>query len=390
MRDVSVRRAALTTAAVFAVAGASFGSFVGRIPDVQARLRLSDGRLGLTLLALTAGAFVGIRAMPPLVRHAGLRRTVAGSAVLMPLTLGADAAALQARSEGAMVVALAATGLVAGALDGAMNVHAVAVETRRGRPIMSRMHACYSVGALAGSGVAGLLAAQGVHATTAYRASSVVITVGALAAAPGLLPDGAAPIASGASASRGSRRLSPTVLLLSAMMLVCFMTEGATADWSAVLLHRERHAGTALATTGYVAFNVAMTVFRLLGDHATGHFGRRAIVRWGGALAATSLTTAALVPLAGIAAVAFGVLGAGLATLVPVMFSAAGERGEKALADVGSAGYVGLMAGPPVIGGLAEVLGLPWALVVPAALVAAVALVAPRALPTSVPPHEQL
>ncbi|HVX09147.1 MFS transporter [Humibacter sp.] len=383
MRDVSIRRAALSTAAAFAVAGASFGSFAGRIPDVQARLRLTDGRLGLTLLALTAGAFLGIRAMPPSVGAMGLRRTIAWSVVLTPLALGADAAALQARSESAMVVALAATGFVFGALDGAMNVHAVVVETRRGKPIMSRMHACYSVGALAGSGVAGLLAAQGVPATTAFRATSVVIVVGALVAATGLLPDATLPPPPPHPAGRRVRRLSPTVLLLGAMMLVCFMTEGATADWSAVLLHRERHASAGVATTGYVAFNVAMTTFRLLGDHATGRFGRVAIVRWGGALAATSLAVAALVPSAAVAAVAFGVLGIGLATLVPVMFSAAGERGENALADVGSAGYIGLMAGPPVIGGLAELLGLSWALVVPAACVAGVAISALAVLATS-------
>jgi MFS family permease len=318
--------------------------------------------------------------MPLLVRVAGLRRTVGGSAIAVPLLLGADAAALQARSVGAMVVALTATGIGFGALDGAMNVHAVAVEARRGRPIMSRMHACYSVGALVGSSVAGVLASEGVAATTAYRWCSFVVTLAALAALSGLLPDRPSPAPGAQAQERPARRLSATVLLLGAMMLVCFMTEGATADWSAVLLHRERHASTAVATSGYIAFNLAMTLFRLLGDHATDRWGRVAIMRGGGTLAAVSLAAAALVPSATAAAVAFGALGSGLAVLVPVLFSAAGERGEKALADVGSAGYVGLMAGPPVIGGLAELLSLPWALVVPAALVAVVAVVAPRAI----------
>ncbi|HVU73726.1 MAG TPA: MFS transporter [Mycobacteriales bacterium] len=385
-----LRRAAIAGGLVFAVSGGTFGVWVGRIPEVQRRLDLSDGALGLTLLALTAAAFVGIRAMPAVVARLGLRATVRASVIAFPATLFAAAVAVAGRSETGLVLALVAFGVTAGLLDGAMNVHGNAVEQRAGRSVINGLHALFSIGALGGSAGVALLATQDVSAPASFGWGAVALIALGFASWPDLLADG---VAETPHHERRTNRPKRLVALLAAMCFVGFMTEGATADWSGVLLHRDRHASTALAPLGYVAFNVTMSIGRFAGDHATDRWGRAGVVRTGALLAAASLAVAALLPYPVPAALAFGVLGAGLSIIVPLMFGAAGDIDGDAhgasVADVGSAGYVGIMVGPPLIGGLSELLGLSWALVVPAVLLAGVALVAPRAVP-SVPVQQQV
>ena len=265
-----------------------------------------------------------------------------------------------------------------------MNVHGNAVEQQAGSSVINRLHGMFSVGALVGSGGVALLAVAHVAAPAALSIGGIALLAVGLGSWRGLLADVVPDTEHPAPRPERPRRL---VLLLAAMCFVGFMTEGATADWSGVLLHRDRGASTALAALGYIAFNVTMSLGRLAGDHTTDRFGRAIVVRVGAAVAATALTVAALLPHAFVAALAFGVVGAGLSIVVPLMFGAAGDIDGDAhgasVADVGSAGYVGIMIGPPVIGGLSELLGLSWALVVPAALLVGVALVAPRAMPTA-------
>jgi MFS family permease len=176
---------------------------------------------------------------------------------------------------------------------------------------------------------------------------------------------------------RPPRRL----LALGGLAFACLIIEGASADWSGVYLRDELGTTAAVAALGFTAFSVTMTLGRLFGDRLVDRFGPQAVVRAGGALAALGfgLGLAVAQPVAGI--VGFACLGAGMSGVVPIVFRASGRVPGMAagigLAAVSSTGYLGFLVGPPTIGGVAELTGLPTALVLLVLLAATVALLAP-------------
>ena len=246
-----------------------------------------------------------------------------------------------------LVVACLALGFANGMLDVAMNVQGVAVERRIGRPILSRLHALFSLGMLAAGALSVAIATLGAQAAL-VGVAGVALVVTAVAA-PGL-QGGDAHV--GPAFARPSRALAT----LSAVAFAALLCEGAVADWSAVHLHDTLGTTKPNAALGLTAFALAMTVARLLGDRLSPPPGLA------GAVAATGLLTAALAPTPLIAITGFATAGIGLATLFPVVIRKAGDGAS--IAAVSTAGYVGLVAGPPLVGALAEATDLRTALAV--------------------------
>ena len=264
-----------------------------------------------------------------------------------------------------------------GSLDVTMNAHGVAVEKRYDRAILASFHAAFSIGGLAG-GVIGALAAA---ADVDVRVQLAVVA--AIAAAIGLTWSrrflGADEDAVGRVEPvfvRPPRRL----LALGLLAFACLLIEGASADWSAVYLRDDLGTTAAVAAIGFTAFSVTMTLGRVFGDRLVDRFGPEAVVRLGGTVAAVgfglALVASAPVP----AIIGFACLGAGMSGVVPIVFRASGQvpgmTAGVGLAAVSSTGYLGFLIGPPTIGGLAELFGLPVALGVLVLLAAAVALLA--------------
>jgi MFS family permease len=362
-------------AAIFLLNGFVFGSWASRIPAVRDHVGLSDGELGL---ALACGAIGSIVAMP----FAGARAARIGSrratrVAFALLCLGAGVVAL-APSLLVLCALLFVMGAAMGSCDVTMNAHGVAVERRYGRAILAGFHAAFSVGGLAGGALGALAAAAGldvrVHlALIAAFSAAIGLTwsqrfLGADADAVGR----AEPIF-----VRPPRRL----LALGGLAFACLIIEGASADWSAVYLRDELGTTAAIAALGFTAFSVTMTLGRLFGDRLVDRFGPQAVVRFGGALAAVGfgLGLAVAQPVAAI--IGFACLGAGMSGVVPIIFRASGHVPGMAagvgLAAASSMGYLGFLVGPPTIGGLAELTGLPTALILLVALAGTVALLAP-------------
>jgi MFS family permease len=178
---------------------------------------------------------------------------------------------------------------------------------------------------------------------------------------------------------RPPRALLPLGILAFAGLLV----EGAAGDWSAVYLRDELGASAGTAALGFTAFSVTMVAGRLAGDRLVQRFGPAAVVRAGGAVAAGGFAIALLVAHPAAAFAGLACLGAGLSALVPIVFRAGaampGIAPGLALAAVSTTGYLGFMAGPPLIGALAELSGLPTALWLLVALGAAVIALSPAA-----------
>jgi predicted MFS family arabinose efflux permease len=383
-------RARIALVVVFAVNGAVLATFAARIPAVQQLSGLSAAQLGAVLLAPAAGALCAFELAGRVAARWGSGATTAVCAVVFPLLL--PLVALAAADPAVLGVALFAFGAGNGALDVSMNAAGIRVERALGRPVLSGMHAAYSAGALAGSAAGGAAAAAGLGLRTHALLAAGVALACALAATR-WLPRGAADRAPDPSsgpadlgaAPRVRRRVLPTpVLLLGVVGFAALLAEGAAGDWSALYLRTEAGAGPGTAAAAYAAFSAAMLVGRVLGDRLRARVP--AVRLLAGSAGVAALGLAAGLAVGGVAAgvVGFAVLGAGLAVIVPVVFAAGGtlppERtgmpAARALGRVNTLSYLGLLAGPPIVGAVAGAVGLRAALVVPVVLAAAIAVLA--------------
>jgi Major Facilitator Superfamily len=275
---------------------------------------------------------------------------------LLPLTTFASSA-------WQLFAILAGWGAGIGITDVAMNTEAAAVQEHLGRTTMSTFHAAYSAGGLAGAGAGAVAAAAGLSARANFALAAVVImTVGA-ACAQVFASTPAAGLEHHGPRSRWPS-WSWTLACLAFVAFGSFLAEGAASDWSAVYLHSSLGASPGLAAVGYAVFSVTMLGGRLAGDRLTDWAGPARLLRASAGLAGASFLAALLIGRVGAGLAGFAVLGAGLAVVVPVVFTAASRLGLPGpnLALVTSTGYTGMLVGPAVIGGLAEVVGLPGAL----------------------------
>lgn len=388
----------LCTFAFFFLAGFVFGMWVVHIPIIERRAGLSHATLGWLLLLLALAALAGMRLCGPLVDRFGSRTivTIAGLAA----SLGVIGPGL---ASGA--VALAATlipfGFANGALDVAINAHAVAVERRYGRPIMSAFHAVWSVGGVAASlvGAAAIRSGLGTLATLlATCAAGLGITV---AANMGLLrhtgtprspveagpPDGRAHgLARGlARAAARRRRIGGGIRALGLLAFLLMLAEGVANDWATVDLRDVLGARPAAAALGYGTFAAAMTTGRLCADRIAARLGPVFVLRRGAMVAAAGLTAAALAPWLPLALLGWAVFGIGLSGGVPQVFTAAGNAQPQAaganLSWVAGTGYFGLLTGPAAIGAATRAVPLNVALLLPVVCCLAAAGYAGRAAP---------
>lgn len=358
------KRARWGAIAAFFVAGVVLATWAPYIPSVQVRLGLSDGDLGAVLASMALGALGAVFFIRPLIGRFGSRRVSAVSGVLFSLILPGP---VFAPSYVLLAVALFAFGAALASLDVAMNAQAVLVEKGLGRPLMSSFHGLFSLGGLAGATLAGVGLESGFsgdfHVFGVAAAMALLCWMGA-----SRLLD--TPSASAAPGRAFALPRGP-LALLSLLGFVMFVGEGALVDWTTVYLANELLAGPGVASAGFAAFSGMMALGRFLGDWFTASMG----AAWAGALSAllagAGLGGALAVnqPLTSVAC--FGLSGLGFANLVPILFSAAGraepENPEHGIAGVAGVGYFGLVAGPALIGFVAEVIGLRGALMMVAA-----------------------
>ncbi len=378
-------RARLAVGAVFFANGAGMASWVPHVPAVQMGLGLRPSVLGLALLAMAVGALLGIPLSGYCTARWGSRTVVRLTALAFFVALPLP---LMAPGLGALVAALFLLGASNGALDVSMNTQAVAVEHHWPRPILSSFHGLWSLGGLAGAGVASLALHAGLSPQAHVAAAALMLGAAALVACRGLLPR-----ADGEQDATHFARPTRALALLGTIAFFGLLTEGAVGDWSAVYLRSALGADAATAALGFAAFSGTMAAGRFAGDHLVARVGDAALVRAATGLGALAFGAALIVgrPVAVIAGCA--ALGLGLANLVPIVFRAAsrvpGVPPSHGIAAVGTAGYAGFLAGPPVIGFVAEAVtigGALWILVVALGWIA-VAATRLRRAGSGVPPR---
>lgn len=361
----------------FLIHGLVVSTWVSRIPAVKSSLGLSDGALGLALLGTAIGSLVAIPACGWLVGKAGSRSACIWTSIGFCLALPLPAFAIGAKT---LFAALLIFGAMAGANDVAMNAQAVSVEKFLGARTMSRFHAMFSVGGIAGAAAGGLIASWGIEPRRHFLVASLLFLLISTVTAPFLME------------ARTERKEAPSRIRFSAfpaaLIALCaigfciFLSEGAIADWTAVYLRQILHASPGTAAAGYAVFSAAMAVFRLSGDAITNRLGPVWTIRGGGILAAAGLATSLVAHSAVWALPGFALAGAGFSSIIPLVFAAGGRAsaaGEGVgVAAVSGLGYLGFLAGPPAIGGIAQITSLRFGLLVVVGLSTAAALLVSR------------
>lgn len=361
-----LKRARLGVTLAFVVNGFTAGTFVARIPDIKEILAISDGVLGLSLLFVSIGVFVGLGPAGRNSARYGSRPVILwgtlGIVISLPIVGWLP-------SLGFAWFGLFIFGFALATQDVAMNAHAVVIEQRAGRRLMSTFHAMFSVGTLFGGILGGIFSQlsvtplnQGYFLALLYLLVLIFIRSLILPASVDQHP---------VTKNKGER--SPVIFWIFGVFgLFAALSEGAAGDWGGVLARDAFAATPFVSTLPYIVYTLAMVIGRLSGDFLAHKFGASKVIAAGGILSSVSLTLGLIV--GGIPAlmISWFLLGIGLSVVIPLMFSAAGTLANtkyqgiisppQAIARVSGVSYFGFVIGPPVIGFLAELFELRWAL----------------------------
>ncbi|NUT98626.1 MAG: MFS transporter [Saccharothrix sp.] len=335
------------------------------MPALAAQVGATEGTLGLALL----GASIGLALTAPFAARAcarlGARKLVIGGVAVTVLGVPALTLADTPLHLGLILFVLGASGAT---LDVGMNVAAVAVTRALDRPLMPQFHAGFSIGGLLGSLGAAAAAGAG-WGLTRHLITAAVIGAIAMAVLIRYVP-GATGETAETSADRRPVLRRPVLWLLAGITLFSAIAEGAASDWSALFFVQERHISEAAAAAAYAGFSVAMAIARLGGEPAQRRLGPYRLLAGGAIVAATGLALAVTVPLPAVGYAGFALVGLGLAFCFPVVMDLAGDAGKRAdgtggereIGLVTTVAYTGFLAGPPLVGGIAQASDLSVAL----------------------------
>lgn len=378
------RRGQSATAALFFSLGFQYATWASRLPAIKSHLDLTAAEVGLLLMATGIGAVATFPVVAVLMRRLGSRRLALGSALGLALLLLAMSAL---PDYPVALLVMLCDGALVGGLNVAMNAQGAALEAVHERNAMARLHAVFSGGSLAAA-----LLASGMNALTSTLIVHFAVAAGLILLLLGFARGGLL------SEDRQSREKkekgrgrwtlpSRLTLWLGAAMVFGTVTEGAMNDWSALYMKDVAKASAELAPMGIAVVSVMMVLARVFADSWRSRWGDGRIVRVGSALAAVGLALALLSGGAVPALLGFACVGLGIASVTPCVYVAAAKNGSDALTVVATMGTTGLLAGPPVVGFIANASGLVWALGAVAAAAMLVSLCGTRIRWTPVEPE---
>ncbi len=361
-------------ALVFAVHGAVSGSLITCIPWFQQHFHLSPATLGLLLLCQPVGAFLAMPMAGRIAHRLGGRTATRLLILLWCAWLPVPALA---PAPGWLFAAFLVYGMVAGTSDVLMNAHGVALERRLGRSIIAGLHGRWSIGSLAAGGVGILASGYGMGARDHLLAVTALLLVPAVVAGRALAPD--EPVDADAPAPRRFALPNRAILAIGLVGFCGTFAEGATSDWAAVYTSKVASAGPSTATAAYTVFMLCMAATRLVGDRVVGRIGAVAVVRGGGATAAGGAVLVVLARTPWLCIAGFALVALGIAVIVPLVFSAAGNSGGAAgegVAGVATITYLSGLIAPAAMGWVAGALSYPAAFAMVALAAAAMAALA--------------
>jgi MFS family permease len=375
----------------YGASGLAFASWVSRLPAIRDTLDLSPGTIGAILLCMTLGSFASVSASGLIVLRLGSKRTIrTGSIMVGAGLLAAGFGTTVLASPVATAFGLAIIGLGTGSWNTASNVEGAAVERAVGRHIMPRLHGAFSLGTVAGAGLGAAAAALAMPVFWHLAAAGAVVSVSVATAASWFraditpLPDersyspdnfedpstGPIPVipapGPGEAPLDNKRKIAQAwrdrrTLLLGVLVLGLALAEGAAGDWVALALADGHGQSDAAGAAGYGLFVTFMTIGRFAGTLLLDRFGRVPVMRWCAAMAVLGLGIFVFAPVPWLAYAGLALWGLGASLGFPVGMSAAADDPAMAAARVSvvsTIGYAAFLCGPPLLGLLAEHVGI--------------------------------
>jgi len=374
---VNLRQASYALRSQFFICGVLFATWGVHVPTVKAHYGLDERELAGAMLAAGIGSLAALSQAGRAVAKLGPRGV---SLLTGPACCVAVALLIQSSHVAVLFALMGAFGALISLLDVAVNAEASEIERQTGAHVMSGFHGMFSLGGMFGAGLGSAANALGFtpqqHLLMAAGIGLPMLVVGAFF----MLPVESQP----EETHRGSRIPRGALLLIGVLAALGLVTEGAMYDWSVLYMKQERASDTATAALAYAAFSAAMAGGRFCGDWVRARWSPITVMRWSGALAAVGMALVLALPWPMASLLTFAIVGLGLANVVPVLFSAASKLPAvppaHAIAAVSSVGWLGMMAGPPMIGFIAQASSLTAGLIVVVVFAAVMALAARHAL----------
>lgn len=364
----TLNQSRMAVLAMFFVNGALLFNWTARIPQIKNNLELSDEVLGRVLVGIAVGVLFALPLAGGLIARYSSRSVTIGAGICMIVAFPLLALA---HSPILLWFALFIFGATTSTMDMGMNAQAVEIERRKGRPVMSSFHAAFSLGGFFGALMTSQLTALGFDPLPHFLFASGVFLIVILYFMRHLVT-----VEGEVGAGGTVFRLPQRALWALGVIAFCSaIGEGAMADWSGVYLSDVVGTVGSVAALGAASFSMMMTAGRLTGDWLAEKYSPVTIVRAGGVIGASGLLLGLAFPSTITALIGFGAVGAGLSTVIPLAFSAAGNMpglgSGTGISGVATIGYSGFLAGPPVIGLIAEYTSLRVALLVVVVLISA-------------------
>ncbi len=369
-------RARVAISIIFLLNGLTLSAWVSRIPAIVEKLDMTTGSAGTVMMGMAVGALSSFPVAGKLIDSTGSARA---TLLFGTLFFSALPVLAVAPNPAVLMVALVLFGFGNGGLDLAMNAQGIEIEARAGRSIINSLHGFFSLGGLIGAMIGAFMAWRHIEPLGHFGMVAVLNLVLLVAVGRSMVPD----VTSTRSDEPAPFFSFPhrSLWVLGAIALCTAVGEGAMNSWSALYLNKHLHTSEDVAALGYAAFSLAMLTGRFSGDRFVTAWGPAKLIRRSGSLAAIGLGIATLIDQPWSMLPGFVFVGLGLAVVYPLVFSAAGNhptlpRG-RAVAGTATVGYTGFLAGPPILGWIAEATSMRSIMVVVVVLCAVAAVLAP-------------
>lgn len=357
LKQSSPKQVRLAISAFYFMQGVCFASWASRIPTFKSSMGLNDAELGSILFALPAGQIITMFFSAKLTTHFGSKKMLRATAPLYAIALTFLALATTGWQLAAFLVLFGITGNLCNI---ALNTQGVAGENYYGKPIMSSFHGAWSIGNLTGALIALGLVNLKLGMYTHFWMIALITLTNVLFNAKKLLnynkPDTVVEKTKFFTMPQG-------ILVLLGVIAFCSMaTEGTMFDWSAIYFEDVVKLPHNKAIIGYASFMFMMASGRFMGVYLIGKFGRKNLLQISGAIISLGMALAVIFPYLITAIFGFMLIGLGVSSIVPMVYSIAGNNKKvpagKAITMVSSIGYFAFLFGPPLIGYISQLSSL--------------------------------
>ena len=355
---------------VFLSCGIIYTQVTARLPALKAQTGITDSDVGIALMLLGVGSLTGFLTISKVLKKLQVKTVLSVSlcsflliCLLMSLV----------HSREILFALFALWGYACAYLDVCMNTHAIFLEQTRQKPCLSSMHACYSAGCLLGSGIGSIFAFADLSLLINFSIVGIIL-LGVFSYLRRFLlsdPVKAEPSPQKESAEQTTKtsKLPIFIIFCGLMGMFSYCAEGSVAEWGSIVLHQAKGADEGLAALAYGTFALFMAISRFAGDHFRARFGDSKMILFGGTLALIGISIVITSPSPYLCLLGYVFMGIGLSPVFPIAISNASRSKDvspkTASAIVSFVGYSGLLVIPPLLGFLAEHIGLENALFLP-------------------------